>query len=334
MRKFLEKHLPRFKIPDLFLPWPEGLGTGLKPNRKIFSILAQPQFDQWQKERFAEKNFLLPDFEKWLIRFPLGWMRVALCEGRQIFLLLDLRKGFRKRGLYVRANSRKEVMAWILAQENSSLFKMQNGKKENNNWFSITENKRGMQRESFEIIRILADELPEKQIFIYDAQDRNTFKTIVLSPKTAIATPAKNRKFHSTDTQYFADMESEFNKGWDWDFPEAVFQSGMLLPEFKRMYLVRCLYKRTDSANKFLGWKVQLLSDLSSSEYLEHPFWELSQEEEQALANELRESGMFTEIDFQQANTPQMERKRRTVFQNEVDNMFYKQPLIFSGFKK
>ena len=129
-------------------------------------------------------------------------------------------------------------------------------------------------------------------------------------------------------------MESEFNKGWDWDFPEAVFQSGMLLPEFKRMYLVRCLYKRTDSANKFLGWKVQLLSDLSSSEYLEHPFWELSQEEEQALANELRESGMFTEIDFQQANTPQMERKRRTVFQNEVDNMFYKQPLIFSGFIK
>ena len=91
-----------------------------------------------------------------------------------------------------------------------------------------------MQRESFEIIRILADELPEKQIFIYDAQDRKTFKTIVLSPKTAIATPAKNRKFHSTDTQYFADMESEFNKGWDWDFPEAVFQSGMLLPEFNQ----------------------------------------------------------------------------------------------------
>ena len=100
------------------------------------------------------------------------------------------------------------------------------------------------------------------------------------------------------------------------------------------MYLLRCLYRRSVSEKKFLGWKVQLLRDLSSSEDLEHPFWELSQEEEQALANELRESGMFTEIDFQQANTPQMERKRRTVFQNEVDNMFYKQPLIFSGFKK
>jgi hypothetical protein len=318
----------------LFLAWPEEVGNGMKPNRKELSRIAQPQFKLKQKQNTADRKAGTAVFNQWLAQFSLGWMRIAMSEGRQVFLLLDLRKGFRKRGLYVRANSRKEVMAWILAQENSSLFKMQNGKKENNNWFSITENKRGMQRESFEIIRILADELPEKQIFIYDAQDRKTFKTIVLSPKTAIATPAKNIKFHSIDTQYFADMESEFNKGWDWDFPEAVFQSGMLLPEFKRMYLVRCLYKRTDSANKFLGWKVQLLSDLSSSEYLEHPFWELSQEEEQALANELRESGMFTEIDFQQANTPQMERKRRTVFQNEVDNMFYKQPLIFSGFKK
>ncbi|HIO10540.1 MAG TPA: 2-succinylbenzoate--CoA ligase [Deltaproteobacteria bacterium] len=334
LRKLLGKRLLRFKIPDLFLAWPEEVGNGMKPNRKELSRIAQPQFKLKQKQNTADRKAGTAVFNQWLAQFPLGWMRIAMSEERQVFLLLDLRKGFRKRGLYVRANSRKEVMAWILAQENSSLFKMQNGKKENNNWFSITENKRGMQRESFEIIRILADELPEKQIFIYDAQDRKTFKTIVLSPKTAIATPAKNRKFHSTDTQYFADMESEFNKGWDWDFPEAVFQSGMLLPEFKRMYLVRCLYKRTDSANKFLGWKVQLLSDLSSSEYLEHPFWELSQEEEQALANELRESGMFTEIDFQQANTPQMERKRRTVFQNEVDNMFYKQPLIFSGFKK
>lgn len=321
LRKFLEKHLPRFKIPDLFLPWPEGLGTGLKPNRKIFSKLAQPQFDQWQKERFAEKNFLLPDFEKWLIRFPLGWMRVALCEGRQIFLLLDLRLGFRKRALYIRANSRNEVMEWLLAQENSSLFDVQNKLNKQHKWFPVAEKKRGTHKESFEIIRILADELPEKPLYLYDAQDRGKFKTYLMKMKKQEEKSAKTKNKFSSAKQFLRDMQSEFNDGWDWDFPEAVFQSGVSLPEFNRMYLLRCLYRRSVSEKKFLGWKVQLLRDLSSSEDLEHPFWELSKDEEQALASELRKYGLFSTIDFQQANTPQIERKRRIVFQQEIENL-------------
>ena len=52
--KLLEKQLVNFKVPELFLPWPETSGTGLKPNQKELSQQAQGQFDlkkkiSWQK---------------------------------------------------------------------------------------------------------------------------------------------------------------------------------------------------------------------------------------------------------------------------------------------
>ena len=37
LREFLEKSLPRFKIPELFLPWPENAEDGLKPSRNELS---------------------------------------------------------------------------------------------------------------------------------------------------------------------------------------------------------------------------------------------------------------------------------------------------------
>jgi hypothetical protein len=90
------------------------------------------------------------------------------------------------------------------------------------------------------------------------------------------------------------------------------------------MYLLRCLYRRIDSAKKFLGWKVQLLREFSKSENHENPFWEISLEEENSLEAWLQQSGLFNTDDYLQANTPQKERTRRAAFQSQIDNLFDK----------
>ena len=56
LRKFLEKSLPRFKIPELFLPWPEFAEDGLKPSRNELSQTAQSHYDRLQKIRFEKNN--------------------------------------------------------------------------------------------------------------------------------------------------------------------------------------------------------------------------------------------------------------------------------------
>jgi hypothetical protein len=111
-------------------------------------------------------------------------------------------------------------------------------------------------------------------------------------------------------------------QGWNWDFPEAVFQSAVRLDEFKRMYLLRCLYRRSGESMKFLGWKVQLLRDFTSSENVENPFWDLSRKEEIALEKVLQQAAFFTNEDFLQANTPQKERNRRLEFQAKIENLY------------
>ena len=59
-----------------------------------------------------------------------------------------------------------------------------------------------------------------------------------------------------------------------------------------------------------------------NSENMEHPFWELSQEEEKMLENELHHTGLFSTDDLQKSNTPLKERKRRADFQRKIDNLF------------
>ena len=322
LRKFLEKHLLRFKLPALFLEWPEEVEIGLKPKRHQLSKLAQQQFILLQKQNLAENKLRHPDFEKWLNQFPLGWRKIALSAGKQIFLLLDQRNEFRKKGLYIRANSRKEVMEWILAKENFSLFNVKNEKNERSLWFPVSESRRGKQKECFEIIRILVDELPAKQIYLYDAQDRGTFKTFLLHENTQKVNLQKCAEFASTENQIKSVVAEKIKQDWDWKFPEAVFQSGIFLPDFNRMYLLRCLYRRSVSAKKFLGWKVQLLRDLSSSENMENPFWELSLMEENALACELEKTCLISKNDFELSNTPQKERERRIDFQILIDKLY------------
>ena len=318
--EFLRKELVSFKVPDLLLPWPEETGTGLKPKRKDLSRLAQTQFELLQKNNLTEE--LPPDFEQWLENFEQGWKRVALSDGRQIFMLLDLRNKHAEKCLYIRADSRQEVMEWLLADENSALLEIQNEESRLISWLPTEEKKRGLQKESFEIARLLEDELPDSKFTLYDARDRGCFNTSNFDPQKMITIPAGKTKCSSSGTECLSDFVTKLTQGWNWDFPEAVFQSTVRLDEFKRMYLLRCLYRRSGESKKFLGWKVQLLRDFTSSENVENPFWNLSLKEEQALENVLRQASFFTNDDYLQANTPQKERKRRLNFQAEFENLY------------
>ena len=64
------------------------------------------------------------------------------------------------------------------------------------------------------------------------------------------------------------------------------------------------------------------MRELSNSEKVEYPFWELNQEEEIILENELYQSGLFSTYDLLISNTPQKERTRRADFQRKIDNLF------------
>ena len=115
------------------------------------------------------RNLLV--FDQWLKLFPLGWLPIALNNKRQIFMLIDqrLKKG---RYIYVMANSREEVIRWLLYPENSILRENSYRSAKKLNWFNVKEIKRGKIRESFEIVRLLENELPNRSFPIFDAMER------------------------------------------------------------------------------------------------------------------------------------------------------------------
>jgi hypothetical protein len=338
LQKFLGKRLAKFKIPDLFLALPELVESEIKHNRVELSKFAQTQFDLWRKGN-TKNNGKTAIFNQWLNQFQLGWMRVALCEERQIFSLLDLRDKGNMRCLHLRANSRKEVMEWLLASENRKLLEvLKNGNKITKTglkWIPVPATKRGAVKESFEIVRLLADELPENKTPLYDSQDRGTFKTLLMPEKILIKNSTENlqsnhsghlsaaaSKTYHSEHECLNSQAPVFKINWPWEFHEAVFQTGVFLPNLNGMFLLRCLYRRIASGLQFLGWKVQLMRELSCKDNMEHPFWELNLEVEKLIENELCKSGLCSTNDFRQANTPKIERKRRADFQTKFDNSF------------
>ncbi len=320
--QFLKQQLISFKVPDLLLPWPEETEPGLKPRREKLSHQAQRQFDLKEKNILAERNVNSPDFDQFLKKYKLGWKRVAINDGRQIFKLLDQRENHAEKCIYIRANTRKEVMAWLLADENRILHETKNGSNQFINWIPIEKTTRGLINESFEIIRLLEEDLPEIELSLYDARDRGNFNPSIFDPQSKIEIPEEKTKCFTCATKSQRDLVNEFNEGWDWEFPEAVFQSGVKLVEFKRMYLLRCLYRRSGSTKKFLGWKVQLLKDFTSSEKVENPFWDLSRKEEKLLENVLKKAGFFSRDEYLHSNTAEKERKRRFEFQKEIEKLY------------
>jgi len=322
LRKFLEKRLPRFKIPELFLPWPEFAEDGLKPSKNQLSKTAQSHYDRLEKRSLDKNTGLFFIFEQWMKKFPIGWMRIAESKGRQVFRVLENRNKQRNRCLYVRASSRAEVMEWVLAKENKKLLDEQHENNQTIKWFKPGKSNRNIPRESFEITRILEEELPRSKHLLYDASDRGVFKTSLLPIGRVRRESFERTKVLEDENQYMEYLLKEFNSGWKWKFPEAVFQFGICIPEFQRMYLLRCLYIRADHENKFLGWKVQLLKDFSKSEDLESPFWDISNVESNAIEKKMLQSGLISADEHQNANTPLIEIKRREEFQAQINELF------------
>ena len=58
-------------------------------------------------------------FEKWLSKFNLGWLPIALYKERQIFKIIDFRT--ESKYIYVVADSRRQVMEWIIDNRNNIL---------------------------------------------------------------------------------------------------------------------------------------------------------------------------------------------------------------------
>ena len=157
---------------------------------------------------------------------------------------------------------------------------------------------------------------------MYDASDRGIFKISSLQVERVRRESFKRIKVLENENQYMENLLKEFNSGWKWKFPEAVFQFGICMQEFQRMYLLRCLYKRADSEKKFLGWRVQLLKDFSKFEDLESPFWDISSGESNTLEKKMLQLGFFSADENQNANTPLREIKRRAEFQIQIDELF------------
>ena len=322
LRKFLEKSLPRFKIPELFLPWPEFSEDRFKPSRKKLTQTAQSHYDRLEKKSLGGGNYSFHNFEQWLKKFPIGWMRIAESNGRQVFIVNENRNKLRTRCLFVRASSRAEVMEWILARENRILIDEQHEKNQTIKWFQTGKPSRTVKRERFEIIRILEGEFPRRKHQLYDASDRRELNTITLQDRRLTKKSSKKFKALVNENQYMKNLLKEFNSGWKWNFSEAVFQFGICMPEFQRMYLLRCLYRRVNFGKKFLGWKVHLLKDFSKSENLESPFWHISNDESKAIEKTMQQYGFFSADDLKNANNPMREIKRRAEFQTQIDELF------------
>ena len=265
----------------------------------------------------------IPHFEQWITGQDIGWKRVAIYDGRQIFQLLDQRDKNYVKCIYLVANSREEIMEWLLANENRMIHNNFDKRSQIIDWIPIEKNNRGKMNESFEIIRLLDYEIPKEEFFLFDANERGRFNPFVFDPKKKIKiSEDKIKKGYFKINNYFKFI-NKFNQGWSWDFPIAVFQLGLEIFKFKRKYLLRCLYKRVNSGKIFLGWKVQLIIELSTKEKIENPFWNLSREEETILENLMQDAGFFNKEEYLNSNTAKKEYQRRFNFQNEIDSFYF-----------
>ena len=258
-------------------------------------------------------------FEKWLSKFNLGWLPIALHKERQVFKVIDFRTVTKY--IFVIADSRKQVMEWIIDNGNNFLQDKKCGKDETVSWSCLKKIKLGEVKESFEIVRILENEFPKESTPIYNIIGRDVLETFYKTslPQKKINFVKLKNIIRFTELISICPKISEFQKDWSWNYHEAVFQIGVFLKEFGRMYLIRCLYRREKLANKFIGWKVHLIRESENSQDLEFPFWNVSHKEEKTLEKVLQRSGYFPEKIPYQANTPNIERKRRFDFQKKCN---------------
>ena len=258
-------------------------------------------------------------FKEWLSNFHLGWMKIALFKGSQIFKVTDLRS--KCRYFYIMSDSRKSVMDWIMEFGKFFLNTNNFSKEFPLKWFTCKKVNRGKVREYFEILRLLENELPDKNFPIYKTEEELSFENFLKVPLSKENYENFDKKIISrvSNSILFSPTIANFKNDWSWDYNEAVFQAGIFLEEFERMYLIRGLYRRENFQKKFLGWKVHLFRRVGDSKDLVNPFWNISIIEENILENLLQRIGFFPESISKNVNTPEKERKRRNEFQNNCD---------------
>ena len=320
-RTFLHTRLAGFERPDLILPWPEDSSSGLKPRRPEFSKLAQPHFDRWVQQR---------PFHHWLKQHPPGWKRILRCGDQQVFEVID-HGGSEPRAVFVLANLRQTVMAWLL--DSGNLQRLLNGTAGIPvSWHPVPQAASRTARERIEIVRLLDDDPHPVELEAWDTRNPKQLTLSVITtsgPSQATEVPVEFRELHvspatgSHNALIALPAESPPTTEnrpptTNNQPPEQVFQFGVSLPEFSRDYLIRTLFRGENSRQRFLGWKVQRLREHDGTER-DQPFWEIAIQEEQALEAIIRQQFPIDADDWERSNTPERERKRRREFRARLD---------------
>ena len=301
--RLLKRTLAPFQIPDLFLPLDLN-NNQLKPQRKELCLQAQPVFDAWRK---------IKPLRHWLREKQTGWKKILTLDGFQVFKVIRLEEE-KASFLFVCANSRQEIMEKI----SGDFFKNFGPEIWKEMRFSNPEE---AGKETFQIIRMLEDDLEDGKILVLRDMDQALTEEIdkaslqndftvypweIVNTSGKIAVREKKYEYGFCAPEFYPIPETEIE--------QAVFQSGVWLPEWERFYLIRCLYSSTNQKNRFLGWKVQLLKDIGNGKELSHPIWAMNEIEEEVLETVLMDKRIFSKEDLEQANTPAKDRLRRKNF--------------------
>ena len=315
-RSFLQARLVGFEVPDLFLPWPEPLHSGLKPRRLELAKLAQPHFNRCVQQR---------PFRNWLKQHPPGWKRILRCGERQVFEVVD-HGSAEPRGVFVLADLRQTVMEWLLDAGN--LKRLLDGTTGIPvSWHPVPQAITRSVRERIEIVRLLEDDPHPVELEAWDARNRERLTLSVVTtsgPSKPLWLPLEFRELsvstESSTLDCLVEIPADLFPETDHRPPEQVLQFGVCIPELEREYLIRTLFRNEASRQRFLGWKVQLLRETDGTER-EQPFWDIPFQEEQALEAIIRQLLPIDSKDWERSNTPECERVRRREFQVRLEGL-------------
>ena len=302
----LRRQLAGFQVPDLFLPWPEQYADTLKPARQTLTTLAQLYFDRWVCWRF---------FRNWLRQHPPGWKYPLVIDDKQVFQLIDHQNTAQPRQILVCAQSREQVMDWLLDGFGQRLLTVEGSATA---WCAIKEPIQRSVRERVEVIRLLAEDPHPCHTRIFDATVSDSLRQYSLSLPPA-PLPVRH---------YLNVMQNEEPNapaiclGAEAMLPEnnhnaPILQFGVYLPATQRSYILRCFYNDGRCPDGLLGWKVQALREADGVER-EQPFWDLTVAEELMLEAVMLQWELLPRPIPPHTNFPRYERRRRALWQQKL----------------
>ena len=304
----LRQILAPFQIPDLFLPLVLQENQ-LKPARSELSLEAQPVYDEWKK---------IKPLRQWLRERPPGWKKILTLRNKQVFKIIRL-EGGKRSFLYVCANSRQEIMEKLTGDFNK-LFDAKDWTEIRNSTHEQSD------EEAYQIIRILADDLDKGRITVLTNLDHANSEEFDPSPLSSLFSmfPWEIKNILGLvcvegNTFEYGFCAPELFPMPKTGFGQAVFQSGVWIPEWQRLYLLRCLFSIKNQKKQFLGWKVQSLKNLKKSKDFEHPIWEMNNLEEAVLEAIMMKHRIFSKDELEKANTPAKDRLRREKFGIQIN---------------